>query len=148
MSCLLMTAQATRAVLLAKATATTSRGFRPLVASINAFEEEGMPQRALASSRPSAPLRTIGAAQSGKTPGIGARLPTYRLTTRNSALIAGWLVVMEYRLCRRRHNEERCLAQRRGHGGAVEYKCATRAGGLKTCWTKPPDTAVPQLWGL
>ena len=23
-----------------------------------------------------------------------------------------------------------------------------RAGGLKTCWTKPPGTAVPQLWAL
>jgi hypothetical protein len=30
-----------------------------------------------------------------KTPGIGARLPTYRLTTRNSALIAAWFVVIE-----------------------------------------------------
>ena len=23
-----------------------------------------------------------------------------------------------------------------------------RAGGLKTCWTKPQGTAVPQLWAL
>src|SRR6478736_6553764 len=29
---------------------------------------------------------------------MGARLPTYRLTTRNSALIAAWLVVIEYKL--------------------------------------------------
>jgi hypothetical protein len=29
------------------------------------------------------------------------------------------------------------LAQRRGHGGAVERKLLIRAGGLKTCWTKP-----------
>src|SRR5205807_327907 len=35
---------------------------------------------------------------SGNTPGIGAKLPTYRLTTRNSALMAAWLVVIEYRL--------------------------------------------------
>ena len=40
------------------------------------------------------------------------------------------------------------LAQRRGQGGTVEHKCATCAGGLKTCWTKPPGTAAPQLWGL
>jgi hypothetical protein len=29
------------------------------------------------------------------TPGIGARLPTYRLITRNSAMMAAWLVVIE-----------------------------------------------------
>src|ERR1700749_2311189 len=34
---------------------------RFLVASINAFDDDGMPHRAVASSRPSAPLRTIGA---------------------------------------------------------------------------------------
>jgi hypothetical protein len=33
--------------------------------------------------------------QSGKTPGIGARLPTYRFTTRNSAMMAAWFVVIE-----------------------------------------------------
>jgi len=27
-------------------------------------------------------------------PGIGGRLPTYRLITRKSAMIAAWLVVM------------------------------------------------------
>ena len=27
-------------------------------------------------------------------------------------------------------------------------KSATRAGGLKTCWTKPQGTPVPQLWAL
>jgi hypothetical protein len=32
---------------------------------------------------------------SGKTPGIGARLPTYRFITRNSAAMAAWLVVIE-----------------------------------------------------
>src|ERR1700709_2100107 len=32
-----------------------------LVASINAFDDDGMPHRAVASSRPSGPLRTIGA---------------------------------------------------------------------------------------
>jgi hypothetical protein len=31
------------------------------VASINAFDDDGMPHLAAASSRPSAPLRTIGA---------------------------------------------------------------------------------------
>jgi hypothetical protein len=35
---------------------------RFLVASISAFEDDGMPQRAVASSRPSAPVRMIGAA--------------------------------------------------------------------------------------
>ena len=30
----------------------------------------------------------------GKTPGIGAKFPTYLLTTRNSAMMAAWLVVM------------------------------------------------------
>src|SRR3984957_11357838 len=34
---------------------------RFLVASISAFDDDGMPHRAVASSRPSAPLRTIGA---------------------------------------------------------------------------------------
>jgi hypothetical protein len=29
------------------------------------------------------------------TPGIGGRLPTYRLTMRNSLLIASWFVVIE-----------------------------------------------------
>ena len=33
-----------------------------------------------------------------KHAGIGARLPTYRLTTRNNAMMAAWLVVIEYRL--------------------------------------------------
>src|SRR6185436_21020420 len=61
---------------------------RFLVASINAFDDDGMPHRAVASSRPSGPLRTIGAVWSGNTPGIGARLPTYRFTTRNSAMMA------------------------------------------------------------
>ncbi len=40
------------------------------------------------------------------------------------------------------------LAQRRGHGRAVARKLLIRAGGLKTCWTKPQGTAVPQLWAL
>ena len=40
----------------------------------------------------------IGALQSGNTPGIGARLPTYLFTTRNSAMMAAWLVVIEYNL--------------------------------------------------
>jgi hypothetical protein len=40
------------------------------------------------------------------------------------------------------------LAWRRGHGGAVERKILIRAGGLKTCWTKPRGTVVPQLWAL
>src|ERR1700716_864720 len=34
---------------------------RFLVASIKAFEDDGIPHRAVASSRPSAPVRTIGA---------------------------------------------------------------------------------------
>src|SRR3954453_20330707 len=34
---------------------------RFLVASMSAFDDDGMPQRAVASSRPSAPVRTIGA---------------------------------------------------------------------------------------
>ncbi|MNT76752.1 hypothetical protein D3C72_2157940 [compost metagenome] len=38
--------------------------------------DDGMPQRARASSRiPSAPVRTMGAGWSGKIPGMGARLP-------------------------------------------------------------------------
>ena len=40
------------------------------------------------------------------------------------------------------------LARRRGHGGAVERESLIRAGGLKTCWTKPQGSAVPQLWAL
>jgi hypothetical protein len=34
-----------------------------------------MPQRIMVSSRPSLALRTTGAGWSGKTPGIGGRLP-------------------------------------------------------------------------
>src|SRR5258708_22044604 len=34
---------------------------RFLVASISAFDDDGIPHRAVASSRPSAPLRTLGA---------------------------------------------------------------------------------------
>jgi hypothetical protein len=40
------------------------------------------------------------------------------------------------------------LAQRRGRGRAVARKLLIRAGGLKTCWTKPQGGAVPQLWAL
>src|SRR5258708_21474913 len=35
---------------------------------------------------------------------MGGRLPTYRFIRRNNAAIASWFVVIEYRLCRRRHN--------------------------------------------
>jgi hypothetical protein len=31
----------------------------------------------------------------GNTPGIGGRLPTQRLMTRNNAMIAAWLVVID-----------------------------------------------------
>ena len=55
---------------------------------------------------------------------------------------------IQWTLCRYRHKRRAFLAQRRGRGGAVEHKCATRAGGLKTCWTKPQGTAAPQLWEL
>jgi hypothetical protein len=51
----------------------------------------GIPHRIIASSVPESMLRTTGAG--GNTP-IGARLPTYLLTTRNSAIMAAWLVVM------------------------------------------------------
>jgi len=44
----------------------------------------GMPQRTVTNSRPVC----------GKTPGIGGRLPTYRLMTLNSAMMAAWFVVM------------------------------------------------------
>jgi hypothetical protein len=40
------------------------------------------------------------------------------------------------------------LAQRRGRGRALARKLLIRAGGLKTCWTKPQGGAVPQLWAL
>jgi hypothetical protein len=40
------------------------------------------------------------------------------------------------------------LAQRGGQGSAIERKLLIRAGGLKTCWTKPQGAAVPQLWAL
>jgi hypothetical protein len=54
----------------------------------------GTPHRIIASSRPAAALRTTGAGRSGNTPGIGGKLPTYLLMTRNRAMIAAWLVVM------------------------------------------------------
>ena len=47
-----------------------------------------------------------------------------------------------------RHKCRAFLARRRGHGGAVKRESFIRAGGLKTCWTKPQGTAVPQLWAL
>jgi hypothetical protein len=53
------------------------------------------PAEKTASSRPSPPLRTVGALYSENTPAIGGKLPTYRLTTRNSAMMAAWLVVIE-----------------------------------------------------
>ena len=47
---------------------------------------------------------------------MGARLPTYRLMTRNRRWIASWLVVMEYRL----HIKETILTERWGlSGGAI-----------------------------
>src|SRR6516164_98616 len=64
-----------------------------------------------------------------KKPAIGL----HRNTRRASAT---------YRKCRA------FLAQWRGHHRAVVCKLLIRAGGLKTCWTKPPGTVVPQLWAL
>ena len=55
----------------------------------------GMPHRIMLKSRPMSVLRTT---EAGNTPGVGARLPTYRLTTRNSAAMAAWFVVMLSRL--------------------------------------------------
>src|SRR5258708_12241636 len=45
------------------------------------------------------------------------------------------------------------IAERFQPGGAatnspVERRILIRAGGLKTCWTKPRGTASPQLWAL
>src|SRR6266436_1235222 len=54
----------------------------------------GIPQRIMVSSRSAPALRTTGAGKSGKTPGIGGRLPTYRFSTRKSAMMAAWFVVM------------------------------------------------------
>ncbi len=47
----------------------------------------GMPQRIITVSRSLFSLRITGAGQSGNTPGIGGRLPTYRLITRNRVRI-------------------------------------------------------------
>ena len=47
----------------------------------------GIPQRIMISSRSAPALQTTGAGQSGKTPGIGGKLPTYRFITRNSFAI-------------------------------------------------------------
>src|SRR5256885_11761941 len=55
----------------------------------------GMPPRIRVISLPVSVLRITGAGESGKTPVIGARLPTYRLMTRNKRWIASWLVVIE-----------------------------------------------------
>jgi hypothetical protein len=54
-----------------------------------------MPQRIIASSVRASVLRIAGGWIVGKHPGIGGRLPTLRLMTRNSAMIAAWFVVME-----------------------------------------------------
>src|ERR1700750_406126 len=58
----------------------------------------GMPQRIKIISRSSPELPMTRAGKSGNTPVIGGKLPTYRLTTRNSRRIASWLVVIEYKL--------------------------------------------------
>jgi hypothetical protein len=55
----------------------------------------GMPQRIVVNSRWSPALRTTGAGESGNTPGIGWRLPTYLFITRKSAMMAAWFVVIE-----------------------------------------------------
>ena len=52
-----------------------------------------------------------------------------------------------------RHNPEVGIVKSVFSSAARPRQCgsrkrATRAGGLKTCWTKPPGTAAPQLWGL
>jgi hypothetical protein len=59
------------------------------------FGGGGIPQRIIVSSRSAPALRTTGAGWSGNTPGIGGRLPTNRFMTRNRAMMAAWLVVIE-----------------------------------------------------
>jgi hypothetical protein len=54
-----------------------------------------MPQRIITISCWPPLSRTTGAGKSGKTPGIGGRLPTWWLITRNRAMIAAWFVVIE-----------------------------------------------------
>jgi hypothetical protein len=54
-----------------------------------------MPQRSIASSRPSALLRMIGAILSGKMPGIGGRFPVMSRSTLNRLRIAAWFFVIE-----------------------------------------------------
>jgi hypothetical protein len=54
-----------------------------LVASISAFDDDGMPHRC-DELRPAALERTINCLVIRKTPGIGAGLLTYQLITRNS----------------------------------------------------------------
>jgi hypothetical protein len=55
----------------------------------------GIPHRIVTISRSPAALRTTGAGESGNTPGMGGRFPTYWFITRNSAMIAAWFVVIE-----------------------------------------------------
>lgn len=59
---------------------------------------EGKPQRSIASSRPSDPLRTTGAIRSGNTPGSGGRLPVRSTMAPNASRIACWPLVMLKRL--------------------------------------------------
>jgi len=58
------------------------------------------------------------------------------------------LEVLRRRIIRGAALQRAFLARRRGHGGAVERKILIRDGGLKTCWTKPQASALPQLWAL
>jgi hypothetical protein len=59
------------------------------------FGGGGIPHRIIIISRKPSSKRTTGAGQSGNTPGICGKFPTYLLVTRNSAAIAAWFVVIE-----------------------------------------------------
>ena len=53
-----------------------------------------MPHLAIASSRSPSAILTVGAGQSGKTPGMGGRLPVRSREARNSDRIASCVLVM------------------------------------------------------
>jgi hypothetical protein len=62
---------------------------------LSAKAGDGNPQRALTSSRPAVPLRTIGADASGKTAGIGSAFPRLSLMAFANARMASAVLVIE-----------------------------------------------------
>jgi hypothetical protein len=63
----------------------------PDVAAIDRLRKAGASGNAAIRQR----IALVAAERNLNTPGIGCRLPTYRLITRNREMIAAWFVVIE-----------------------------------------------------